>query len=141
MASTFQRPSRTAPAKPVAEHQHAHDDQQHRPELLDAPPGKPVEIVEQQEKANADDKHWANGPSLAELFQRILQRLAREPRLRSAICVDGHVDPQSGETDPERGVGAATERTVNANDEQEQKYRQMNYTFTILLVVKGTEAR
>src|SRR5258707_8331965 len=140
-ASAFPWRSQTAAAQPVAEHQHAHDDQQHRPELLDTPPGKPVEVVQQEQNAHADDQHRTNRAPFAELFQRILKSMTGEPGFRGAIRIDRHVDPQTGEANPKRRFRAAAQRAVHADNEAEEENREMDDAFAVLLVVKSAEAR
>lgn len=39
----------------IAEHHDAHYDQKHGPKLLDAPPGEPIKIVQQEQNAHTDD--------------------------------------------------------------------------------------
>src|SRR5882762_5589507 len=128
-------------AQPVAEHQNSQHNQQHRPELLNPPPRKPVKVVQQQQNSNPDNQKRSDRFPLAEIFQRIIQPLPRQPCLRRAIRIDRHINPKRGDADPQRCFRPAANRPVHAHDEEKQKNRQVDDSFAILLVVESDKDR
>src|ERR1700689_3283164 len=127
-------------AQPLAEHQNSHHDQNHRPELLDAPPRKPVKIVQQQQNADGDDEKRPLRLALAESLERIVQRQPRLLGLRGAKRIDRHVHPQRRDADPQSRFGPSAQRTIHSKNEKEKKNREMNYALAVLLVVECAES-
>src|SRR5207302_8214115 len=110
-------------------------------ELLNSPPRKPVKIVKQQQNSDADNQKRTNRLSFAEIFQWIVQPLSRKPGLCRAVRINRHVNPKPGDADPQCRFRSAAYRTVHADDEEEQKNRQVNDALAILLVVKRAKPR
>ena len=63
----------------IAEHEDAEGDQDQRPELLDAPPWEPVEIVQEQHHADENDQRGTDGFTFTETFERIVEHLLAVP--------------------------------------------------------------
>src|SRR5260370_371615 len=97
-------------AQPIAEHQNSQHNQQHRPELLNPPPRKPVKVVQQQQNSDPDNQKRSDRFPLAEIFQRIIQPLTRQPRFRRAIRIDLHINPERGNADPQRRLRPTANR-------------------------------
>src|SRR5882672_6623667 len=135
----FAMPASLPSAQSITEHQNSQHNQQHRPELLNPPPREPVKVVQQQQNSDPDNQKWSNRFPLAEIFQRIIQPLPCQPRLRSAIRIDRHINPQRGDADPQRCFRPAANRPVHAHDEEKQKNRQVDDSFAILLVVESAK--
>src|SRR4051812_11944762 len=128
-------------AQTVSQHQHSGGNDQRRPEeLLNFPPRKPVEVVEQQQDPNADNQKGTDRAAFAETFQRIAQGLPRQPCFGGTVGVNGHVDPQSGDANPQRRLGAAAHRAVHTKNEQQQKNGQVNDALSKLFVVERAQA-
>lgn len=100
---------------------------------------KPIEIAEQEEKANTDQDDWTDWPFLAELVEGIGKDLAGALGLSGAQCVNGHVNPESRNADPERSFGATIIEAIDAGDEEQKEDGKVNHAFAILLVVKSAQ--
>ena len=121
----------------ISEHQNADSDQNHGPKLRNAVPREPVKIVEQKQEARANQQDWANGAIPAEMVERVGQSLASTLGLRGAQRIDRHVDPKSGDADPERSFRAPAHGPVYAGDEENEKNREMDHAFAVLLVIES----
>src|ERR1700685_4457608 len=127
-------------AEAIAEHEDAKCDQDQRPELLDAPPREPVEIMQEQKYADEDDQRGTDGLALAETLERIVEHHTRFLGFRGAVGIDWHVNPQARDANPKCGFGAAADGAINTEDEEEKKNREMDDAFAELLVVESAEA-
>src|SRR5579871_5636367 len=126
-----------AAAEAIAKHKNAKRDQNQRPELLDTPPREPVEIVQEKQHADEDDQCGADGFALAEVFERIVERDTGLLCLCGAIRIDRHVNPKACDAEPERGFCSSADGAIDAEDEEEEKNRQMDDAFAELLVVES----
>src|SRR5258708_26333402 len=66
--------------------------------------------------------------------------LARKARLRRAIRVHRHINPQRGDTDPQRRLRASADRPVHTHDEEKQEKRKVDNSFAVLFVVKSAKS-
>jgi hypothetical protein len=125
----------------IPKHQNAHADQKQRPKIIPEPePLEPLELIEQEEDACADQENWADGALPGEIVERIRQGLARTLGLGGAKSIDGHVYPECGNADPKSGLCAATHGAVDAGDEKNQENGKVNHSFAVLLVIESAEA-
>lgn len=126
---------------PVPEHHDAQGDEQNGPEPGDAVPLEPIKVVKQQQEPHGNQDEWANGTLPAEIVERVGKGLPSSFGLRRAQSIDGHVDPESRDTNPKRSCCTGAVHSVYAGDEQQQKNGQVNHALAILLVVEGSESR
>src|SRR5580704_14515958 len=134
MRSLIEKSLLRTPVQPVAEHQHAHDDQNYRPELVDAIPGKPIKIVQQEERADDDQNDGAEGAIGAPGFERVRGGCSCPFRLCGTHRIKCHVEDETGEKDSQHRLHAAVHVTAQAENKccENDDVNQRLVVFTII---------
>jgi len=103
------------------------------------------EIAQKQQSADADQDDWANWEFLAEIVQRITDRLTVDFCLGNAHCVKRHIEDKPSQHEGENKDRAYAEVIcIGSFDEAKNdggENHKVNQSFVVLAVVNRTEAR